>query len=219
MRSASLKRFCNQQTNRLHMTPLQGLCAWGLLAVLLWLPGLGGMLKLSMLTHMGVQVSLLVVAGYGVGSAWLAHRPESVPTIRTYRWALLLMAVLTLMVWMLPRLLDLAVEQPEIDILKALTLVCCAGLPLAWAWPQLPAVAQGVLHLEALATLWRMGWLYLDSPNRLCVRYGLADQHLLGRSLMVAGTVYGLWLAWMVLRGQRTHNPVNVTDHHTTRMQ
>lgn len=212
MRNAPFKRFCDHLAQGLHMTPVQRLRAWGLLAVLLWLPGLGGTLKHSMLTHMGVQVSLLVVAGHGLGRAWLAHHPEHMQAVRPYRWALLLMAVFTLMVWMVPRLLDLAVDRPEIDLVKALSLVLCAGLPLAWAWPQLPAVAQGVLHLEALATLWRMGWLYLDSPSRLCVRYGLADQHSLGRGLMAAGAVYALWLAWTVLRGQTVPIPMNVAE-------
>ncbi|WP_310628205.1 hypothetical protein [Limnohabitans sp.] len=202
MRNAPFKRFCESHATRLQITPLQRLQGWGLLTIMLWLPGLGGALKQSMLTHMGVQVSLLVVAGYGLGRALLAHRPEHVATARRYRWSLMLIAVFTLMVWMLPRLLDLAVDRPEVDLLKVLSLVLCAGLPLAWAWPQLPVVAQGVLHLEALATLWRMGWLYLDSPSRLCLSYGLADQHSLGQGLMAAGLVYALWLAFTVLRGQ-----------------
>jgi hypothetical protein len=202
MRIAPFRRFCETLALRLKTTPLQRMQGWGLLAIVLWLPGLGGALKHSMLTHMGVQLSLLVVAGYGLGRAWLAHRPEHLQTARRYRWALMLMVVFTLMVWMLPRLLDLAVDRSEVDLLKAISLVLCAGVALAWAWPQLPAVAQGVLHLEALASLWRMGWLYLDSPSRLCLSYGLEDQHSLGRGLMAAGLLYALWLACVVLRGQ-----------------
>ncbi len=202
MRIAPFRSFCETHAPRLLTTPVQRMQGWALLAIVLWLPGLGGALKNSMLSHMGVQLSLLVVAGYGLGRAWLAHRPEHLQTARRYRWALMLMAVFTLMVWMLPRLLDLAVDRPEVDLLKALSLFWCAGVPLAWAWPQLPTVAQGVLHLEALATLWRMGWLYLESPSRWCLRYGLDDQHNLGRGLMAAGLVYAVWLAFAALRGQ-----------------
>jgi hypothetical protein len=212
MRNAPFKSFFETSVLRLQATPFQRLQGWGLLAIVLWLPDLGGALKHSMLTHMGVQVSLLVVAGYGLGRGLLAHCPEQMHTARRFRWALMLMAVFTLMVWMLPRLLDLAVDQAEVDFLKALSLVLCAGVPLAWAWPQLPVVAQGVIHLEALATLWRMGWLYLDSPSRLCLRYGLEDQHNLGRVLMVAGLVYALWLAWTVLRGQAVPAPIHTLE-------
>lgn len=214
MHSAQFKNFCEKDVPRIHVTPLQRLRNWGLLAIVLWLPGLGGFLKNSMLTHMGVQVSLLVVAGYGLGSALLAHQPDRMQTARTYRWVFLLMAVFTLMVWMVPRLLDLAADKAEIDLVKALSLVFCAGVPLAWSWPQLPAVARGVLHLEALATLWRMGWLYLDSPTRLCVRYGLADQHSLGRCLMAAGCAYALWLAYAVLRDQKEPITMKVAKTH-----
>jgi hypothetical protein len=203
MLNAQFKRFCENHAMRLRTTtPLQRMQAWGMLAIALWLPGLGAALKHSMLTHVGVQVSLLVVAGYGLGHAFLAHHPKHHQTARRYRGALMLVAVFTLMVWMVPRLLDLAVDLPEVDLLKALSLVFFAGVPLAWAWSHLPAVAQGVLHLEALATLWRLGWLYLDSPSRLCLRYGLEDQHNLGRGLMVAGVIYALWLAYLALRGQ-----------------
>ncbi len=189
--------------------PQHRLVAWGLLAVILWFPYLGGLLKSSMLTHMGIQVSLLILVGHRLGHALLEYRPELTLVVRRYRWALMLMTLVTLTVWMLPRLLDLAVESPVIDLIKALSLVLCAGVPLAWAWPQLPAVARGVIHLEALASLWRLGWLYLDSPTRLCVQYSLDDQQRLGHLLMGAGAAYALGLAWWTLRGQAVPTPLN----------
>jgi len=197
-----IKRFgCAQPQHRL--------VAWGLLAVILWFPDLGGLLKSSMLTHMGIQVSLLIVVGHRLGHALLEYRPELTLVARRYRWALMLVTLVTLTVWMLPRLLDLAVESPVVDLIKALSLVLCAGVPLAWAWPQLPAVGRGVIHLEALASLWRLGWLYLDSPTRLCVQYSLDDQQRLGHLLMGAGAAYALGLAWWTLRGQAVPTPLN----------
>lgn len=185
------------------------LVIWGLLAVMLWLPGLGGLLKSSMLTHMGIQVSLLIWVGHRLGHALLEYRPELTLWTRRYRWALMLMTMVTLTLWMVPRLLDWAVESPVVDLIKALSLVLCAGVPLAWAWPQLPAVARGVIHLEALASLWRLGWLYLDSPTRLCVQYSLDDQQRLGQLWMGSGAVYALALAWWTLRDQAVSTPIN----------
>ncbi len=170
-------------------------------AVLLWLPGVGGLLKQTMLGHMLVQVSLLVLVGYALG-ATLLHGNTSIRILaHTYRWACLLTTVSTLAVWMIPRLLDLAVEIPWIDAAKVLSLVFAAGVPLAWSWHSLPVVVRCVLHVEALATVWRLGWLYLDSPVRLCSRYGLDDQQRLGYVLMVLGAAYALWLANVALFG------------------
>ena len=198
MPSARFTRFCELWVQVLQ-TPGWRVAAWSLAALLLWCPGLGGLLKQSMLTHMGLQLSLLVWVGHGLGRALLALRPTLRPLARRYRWAGLCLAAWTVMLWMLPRLLDLAVENSAVDLLKALTLVLCAGLPLAWSWPELSAVARGVLHAEALASLWRLGWLYLDSPARLCLRYRLDDQQRLGQCLMVAGVLYALWLLRVAL--------------------
>jgi hypothetical protein len=188
--------------------PQHRLVAWGLLAVVLWFPLIGGLLKSSMLTHMGVQVSLLIWVGHRWGHALLEYRPELVLVARRYRWALMLMTTVTLTVWMVPRLLDMAVESPAVDGIKAISLVLFAGVPLAWSWPQLPAVARGVIHLEALASLWRLGWLYLDSPTRLCLNYGLDDQQRLGQLWMGSGAAYALALAWWTLRGQVVPTPL-----------
>ena len=49
--------------------------------------------------------------------------------------------------------------------------------------------------------MWRLGWLYLDSPLRLCVQYGLDDQRRLGYALIGLGTVYAIGLATMALAG------------------
>lgn len=122
--------------------------------------------------------------------------------LRFYRWPLLLIALFVLMTWMLPRLLDLAVAHASVEAAKVCSLIFLAGLPLSVAWAYLGPVARGVLHVEALATVWRLGWLYVDSPTRLCIQYGYDDQLRLGHALLVVGGVYALWLAYVALGGR-----------------
>ncbi len=100
---------------------------------------------------------------------------------------------------MIPRLLDLAVESASTDGVKAVSLVLLAGVPLRLAWEQFGPVERGVVHVEALASFWRLGWLYLDSPSRLCTQYGMDDQQRLGSLLLRAGFLYAAWLAWRAL--------------------
>jgi hypothetical protein len=173
-------------------------------ALLLWAPGVGGLLKHSMLSHMLVQLSALVLVGYGLGATLLRTHPRLSALAHTHRWACLITAVTTMSVWMIPRLLDSAVENPWVDAVKALSLVLMAGVPLALAWRRLPVTARCLLHVEALATLWRLGWLYLESPIRLCNRYDLDDQWRLGYWMLALGAVYCTYLACVALAGVGT---------------
>jgi hypothetical protein len=76
------------------------------------------------------------------------------------------------------------------------------GLPLAQSWPRSSFVVRGVFLLELIATLFRLGWLYLVSPLRLCNNYLLDDQQRLGQILIAAGAILLLWIAWKLLWGR-----------------
>lgn len=162
-------------------------------------PPVGTALKSSMTTHMAMQMPLLVLCGWWLGGL-IAQRAEArFRGLAALRWAAFVVAAATLSVWMVPRLLDLAVESATIDAAKAVSLVLLGGVPLRLAWTQFGPVERGVVHVEALASFWRLGWLYLDSPSRLCTQYGLDDQQRLGSLLVKAGFLYATWLMWRAL--------------------
>ncbi len=157
----------------------------------------------SMTFHMAVQIPLLVLLGILLGR-YLKQRCATTmfQWIRRYRATLLLLALFILGSWMVPRLLDTALHQPVIAIAKWLTLPL-AGVALQLSWRQLPVVLRGVLHLEAVASLLRLGWLYLQAPDRYCVSYDLDDQQTLGYVLIIYAVLYGGLLALRVMFGQR----------------
>lgn len=177
--------------------------AWLVLAWLaLWLPPVGSWLTRTMTAHMLVQIPLLVLIGILLGRL-LASKMQGrwIEAVRPYRWALLLLAGAALMVWMIPRMLDLAVQNWAVNAAKAGSLTLVTGLALSLAWQTSGPVVRGLLHAEALATLWRLGWLYLESPTRLCLQYGQDDQARLGAALLAAGALYAVWLAARALCG------------------
>ena len=151
----------------------------------------------SMSLHMAGQIPLLVLAGNLLARPWQALLSD---IGARYRAALLLYALFTLGLWMVPRLLDAAVHQPGMALAKWISLPL-AGAALAIGWRHLPAVLRGVLQLEAIATLLRLGWLYLQAPQRYCVSYGIADQQNLGYLLLIYSAIYGGLLALAVLFG------------------
>lgn len=173
----------------------------------LWTPPLRGWLESTMTLHMLVQLSALVLVGWWWGGQALRHRPGLAHRAMAYRAPLGLLAVGTFTVWMIPRLLDLASASLWVDGLKAVSLTLLGGLAWRLSWASLGPVVRGLLHLEALATLWRLSWLYLVSPTRLCVQYRLDDQARLGQALAVLGVAYALYLVWQPLAGGLRFSP------------
>lgn len=180
----------------------------GMLWAIVWLPPLGSVLKRSMLTHMVLQITLLVVLGALLAEAQRRRHSQLTGQLRPYRWALLIAAATTLMLWMVPRLLDMAVQSFAIDALKAVSLTA-GGMGLRLCWISFGPVIRGLLHVEALATLWRIGWLYLESPTRLCSQYSMGDQQQVGTTLIVLGSVYALWLATSALGSRPLANGIS----------
>ncbi|MGB6487355.1 MAG: hypothetical protein WBE91_10770 [Steroidobacteraceae bacterium] len=172
-----------------------------LLPLLLVAPPLQRVLEASMTAQMLVQIPLLAVAGALLGKSL----PERM-TCRIERWNRggitgLIVVTFAAACWMLPLSLDAARVGAAADFAKLLTVPLLIGLPLAVSWPCMSFVLRGVLLFEALATLFRMGWLYLISPVRLCNSYGLSDQQRLGEWLLMAGAALLLWIAWQLLWG------------------
>ncbi|MGD8925345.1 MAG: hypothetical protein PVG20_00760 [Thioalkalispiraceae bacterium] len=157
-------------------------------------------LEASMVLHMAVQIPVLAILGALLVNSlqprfsWLGSLGKK------YRTSLLLFALFTFGLWMLPRLLDAALHQTDIAIMKWISLPM-AGMALAMCWQHLPFVLRAVLHLEALATLLRLGWLYLIAPQRYCVSYGIDDQQLLGYVLLGYGISYAILITASVMFG------------------
>jgi hypothetical protein len=178
----------------------------------LWLvlcaPPLRGWLESSMASHMLVQLPLLAAIGYALGWAWLRSRPGSTAaralataqSFNTGGVTGILAASFVMVLWMLPRLLDLARFDAGVDALKFVS-VPLAGLAVALSWQRLPVIARAVVHLEAIATLLRFGWGYMASEERLCLAYLAGDQQLTGLLLIYLGAAWAAAVTWRPLFG------------------
>lgn len=179
-------------------------CLWLALAA----PPVREWIESSMASHMLVQLPLLAAIGWCIGSAWLRSKPGG-GGARALRLAQsfnaggltgILAASFVMVMWMLPRLLDLARLDGAADAVKFLA-VPAAGLAVALSWPRLPVIARAVVHLEVIATLLRFGWGYLAAEERLCLAYLADDQQLTGTFLIYAGAAYAVAAAWRPMFG------------------
>lgn len=85
---------------------------------------------------------------------------------------------------------------------KFLSLPLLAGFPLARSWPRLPGLVRATLWTNLIPMLGVMGWLYRESPVRLCNNYLLNQQDLLGWVLLAAAALLALyWSGWILLGG------------------
>lgn len=192
----------------LRANPLRG----ALMAACLWLAlalsPLRGWLEASMVTHMLVQLPLLAVIGYGIGAAWTTARPGgatarvlgSLQSCNAGGATGIITASFVMLLWMLPRLLDLARLDPAAAALKFVS-VPLAGVAVAVSWPRLPVIARAAVHLEVIATLLRFGWGYLAADQRLCLAYLADDQQRAGELLLWLGVVYAAAVAWRPMFG------------------
>jgi hypothetical protein len=194
------------------MTSLAVGRAWmGLLLFgVLMTPPVRQILEVTMTLQMLVQIPLLVVAGWLLGHA-IPHRIAAVIA----RWngggiPGLLLATFAGMVWMLPRMMDASVDDGWFAVAKFISVPLLIGVPVVLSWPRAGFVVRGVFLLELIATAFRLGWLYLISPARLCSNYLLSDQQQLGEYLLGIGIATCLALAWKLMWG---HIRVEYIDH------
>jgi len=172
------------------------------LLVVLLAPPIRHALEASMTTQMLVQIPLLITVGVLLSRA-VPARVDAAIAAWDYRGITgLVLATLVGAFWMLPRSLDAAVSDPRFDIAKYLSTVLLIGLPFALSWRRMGFIVRGVFLLELIATFFRLGWLYLIWPDRLCNNFLLDDQQRLGRYMLLIGALLFFWIAIKLLWGR-----------------
>lgn len=178
--------------------PWLGVALWLALA----LPPVRHALEATMTLQMLVQIPLLAFAGWRMALFLPRQWIGAVAAWNRSGISGFVLASLAAIVWMLPRALDAALDAPPIEIAKFISIPPLIGAPLAISWPRAGFVVRGVFLVEVVAMTFRLGWLYLVSPVRLCSNYLLSDQQQLGKIMLAIGVVVTLVLAWKLMGGR-----------------
>lgn len=195
-----------------HGTPArQGGAALALLA-LLAVPALRHLLEAGMARHMLLQFPLLMLAGALLAGALPAGAQRAIARWNAHGISGLVATALVLGLLMVPRVLDLALVSPAIELAKCSALVL-AGAALRLSWRPAGLVVQGFFLGNVLPMTAVVGQLYVDTPTRVCNAYLLDDQALLGRWLVWLAIVVAVaWLAWMLYALVRRDAAVQAGD-------
>lgn len=178
--------------------PWLGVALWLALA----LPPVRHALEATMTLQMLAQIPLLAFAGWRMALFLPRQWIGAVAAWNRSGISGFVLASLAAIVWMLPRALDAALDAPPIEIAKFISIPPLIGAPLAISWPRAGFVVRGVFLVEVVAMTFRLGWLYLVSPVRLCSNYLLSDQQQLGKIMLAIGVVVTLVLAWKLMGGR-----------------
>jgi hypothetical protein len=178
---------------------LATLAALALLGVLA-LPAARQTLEASMSAHMLLQYPLLALAGYWLAAAlaprWLARLQR----FNAHGITGLFASAMILAILMIPRVLDLALVDKRIALVKALALIFC-GAALRLSWRPAGLLVQGFYLGNVLPMMAVVGSLYANAPQRVCNAYLLDDQARLGQLLIWLSA--GIALTWGALVARR----------------
>lgn len=155
-------------------------------------PPLAERWEAGLVSHVLLQIPLLVVAGVLLGTSLTQAVPSTRPSRQVEGIAAVLLAMFCLAFWMLPRWLDAAVVNPYTDMVKITTVVLLAGLPLGWGWTKLGNLARAFIWANLVSMFAAVAVLYLSFPDRLCNNYLYDEQLIMGRSLLVLAICFGL---------------------------
>lgn len=190
-------------TVAVHCTPRRQIFSGLFLLALLLVPDVRQWLTSSMWRHMVLQFTAWMLVG-----ALLVATLSSTARTRIAHWNAhgisgLMGIGAALAVLMVPRVLDLALVVPGVEVAKC-TALLMAGAALRLSWHAAGLVVQGFFLGNVLPMSVVVGQLYIDSPLRLCNAYLLDDQARLGQWLVGGAALLAVgWLAkvaWWTVR-------------------
>ncbi|WP_163971998.1 hypothetical protein [Oceanobacillus halotolerans] len=153
----------------------------GLVSLLfLMLPPVVDILESIMIIHMHMQMPLLVITGALMAPFFQKKFPAFFAKFNTNGIPGILLFMIIMFYWTIPRTMDDALTMPLVEIFKFISLPFLAGVPLRDSWNKLSTVWKNVTFIIFFIQFTGMGILYIVSPVQLCNNYLVMEQVTLG---------------------------------------
>lgn len=173
---------------------------WLYAAIIVWLlitlTPLGKWMESSMPVHVLVEIPVLVIIGIIIGEFTKEKFTPMLTLLNHGGITGMILVSILFAFWMIPRWLDASLTIEAISLAKYISLPLGVGIPLAWSWNALHPIARAVVKIEFLSMLFRLGWIYIISPTRLCNNYLINEQEILGKCILVIGIL--LSMTWLI---------------------
>jgi|SRR5690625_2513085 len=181
---------------------MKQLIAGMILYVILLFPPVLNFLESIMITHMLLQLPLLIFAGWLIGKVITEKYKDFFDKWNANGVPGMTLVFFVTMYWMLPRAMDEALLFWPVEFFKLVGLPLLVGIPLRDSWNKLKEVGQSFVFLNYLPMFGLMGWLYIDTPVQICNSYLEAEQQILGWGFLVITVAMVLYLIQYVFTDQ-----------------
>ncbi|WP_369345595.1 hypothetical protein [Caldalkalibacillus mannanilyticus] len=140
-----------------------------LLLVFLALSPVRHLLESIMVIHMHMQMPLLVISGFLMAHYFQVRFPSFFRTWNRNGLPGILLFVLIMVYWMIPRTMDEALTMWSVEVFKFISLPFLAGIPLRDSWGKLSSFSKNAVITSFTVMFFGMGWLYLKWPEHCAI--------------------------------------------------
>ncbi|MDY0406209.1 hypothetical protein P5G51_013150 [Virgibacillus sp. 179-BFC.A HS] len=147
---------------------------------------------MTLIQHM--QMPLIVFSGFLMAPFFMKKFPVLFSKWNEGGWPGMLLFLIVLLYWMLPRTMDQALESMSMEIFKFISLAFLGGVPLRDSWRKFSKAKKNGILLFLMAVFAGMGLLYLLSPVQLCNNYLRIEQITLGWGFMITAACICVYL-------------------------
>ena len=176
-----------------------------LLFVFLALPPVANLLESIMIIHMHMQMPLLIIAGFFMAKFFLLRFPKFFETWNQNGIPGILLFLVILVYWMIPRTMDEALTLNSVEIFKFISLPFLAGVPLRDSWRKLSVFKRNIFLIVITIMSFGLGMLYVKSPVQLCNNYLLIEQITLGWGFLTMAICLVIYLLYISFTDQSAY--------------
>lgn len=156
-----------------------------LIYLFLMIPLIAIKLEEIMLTHMLVQLPLLIVAGSLMARYFQIKFPRFFKKWNRNGIPGIILFIIITTYWMIPRVMDETLMLNSVEIFKYVSLPFLAGIPLRDSWEKLGVTGKTFVMINYISMFGLMGWFYIDSPIQICNNYLKIEQQQLGWGFLI----------------------------------
>ena len=177
------------------------------LALLLFLavPPVRHLLESIMAMHMHMQMMMLFLSGLLMAPFLQKKFPGVFAKINSTGYPGLVLFLVILLYWMLPRTMDESLELPSVELFKFISLPLLAGVPLRDSWPKIQEAAQVIFFLILVIIFSALGYLYVFSESTLCNNYLMTDQKTAGYGFIFLAVSILIYILLMLFTDQKQY--------------
>lgn len=161
---------------------------YGLVMILfLAIPFMRDLFESYMFLHMHMQMMLLFLSGLLLAPFFTKKFPRFFEKYNRNGVPFMIVFLTIIIYWMLPRVMDEALELWYVELFKFISLPLLAGVTLRDSFSKLKISARFVFMFITAAVFSVTGLAYTFSESQLCNSYLIADQISVGLGLIAIG--------------------------------